>query len=136
MVSVLLGHLGEMIHLHTGDGHMGGHDMASHGPSHVAYGGDDGHGTASAADVATPTFHFPFFSPLALATILGSTGAYGLIARHGLALRETLSLIVALPCALLTAYAATYIGWRVITSSLGSSQIRVDDLAGAQAEVL
>ncbi len=107
---------------------------AEAGPTQVAY-GEGGHGTASAAGHAT-SFHFPFFSPLALATLFGSIGAYGLMALRGLGTSETTSLFVAVPAGLATAYLVTYVSWRVVRSASGSSQVRPSQLVGARAEVL
>lgn len=95
-----------------------------------------GHGSASAGDAAPAGFQFPFFSPLALATLFAAVGAYGLIALHGFGAGEGLSLAIAVPAAFATAYAVTYVGWRVVTSSQGSSTIRLKQLEGALAEVI
>ncbi|HLA77327.1 MAG TPA: NfeD family protein [Vicinamibacteria bacterium] len=112
---------------------------ASPGPDHAAesYGLDDsGHGEASASAHGGGAFHFPFFSPLALATLCAAVGGYGLITRHGFELSEGRSLAIAVPSALVTAYAITYLAWRVVRGSRGTSAIRLADLAGAQGEVL
>ncbi len=99
-------------------------------------GHDGGHGSASAGAHDVPTFHFPFFSPLALAALFGSLGAYGLIARFGFGTGDGASLAISLPAALVTSYLVTYGAWRLVSSSTGSSQIRLADLPGARAEVL
>jgi membrane protein implicated in regulation of membrane protease activity len=111
----------------------GGAD-AGHGPTEVAY-GDGGHGSASAAGHAS-SFQFPFFSPLALATLFGSVGAFGLMTLRGLGVGETASLLVSLPAGLATAYAVTYVSWRLVRSASGSSQVRPSQFAGARAEVI
>lgn len=108
IVAAFLGHFGD-----SGDGH--GHD------------GHDAHGHAE--------FHFPFFSPLAVATLLAAVGSYGLIVQQGFGASETVSLLVAIPAALATTYAVTYVGWRLASSSQGSSMIRMEQLRGAPAEV-
>jgi membrane protein implicated in regulation of membrane protease activity len=100
-------------------------------------GSDDvGHGSASAGSHAAPSFHFPFFSPLALAALFGSLGAYGVIARLGFGTGEGASLAFAVPAAVLTSYLVTYAAWRLVRSSTGSSMIRMADLPGTRAEVL
>jgi membrane protein implicated in regulation of membrane protease activity len=124
-----------------GDSSDGAHADAGHagadGPAHVAYGVDGGgHGSASAEASGAGSFHFPFFSPLALATLFAAVGAYGLIALHGFGVTDTSSLAIAVPAACATAYAVSYLGWRLISGSRGSSQIRLADLAGASAEVI
>jgi membrane protein implicated in regulation of membrane protease activity len=108
-------------------GHGDFHAAGGHGHHD---GGDHGHGQTA------PEFHFPLFSPLALATLFGALGAWGLIARGALDLADTGSLAVAVPAALGTAYLVTYLGWRLATSSRGTSAIRTADLEGALGEVI
>lgn len=131
MFSVLSGHGGD----------AGGHAPAAHGhDGHVAdahYGIDgSGHGSASAGGTAPAPFHFPFFSPLALATLFAAVGAYGLIALHGFGTGEGMSMALAVPAAFATAYAVTYVSWRVISGSRATSAIRLDQLVGVTAEVI
>lgn len=121
-------------HAHGDAAADGGAADAGAGHAEVAY-GEGGHGTASAEAHAT-SFHFPFFSPLALATLFGSIGAYGLMALRGLGTSETASLFVAVPAGLVTAYLVTYVSWRLVQSASGSSQVRPAQLVGARAEVL
>jgi membrane protein implicated in regulation of membrane protease activity len=131
-VSALLGHLGD-----TGDGDAhGGHHEGVHTHTEVEnYGvGGGGHGTAEAG-VGTAVFHFPFFSPLAVATLLASIGGYGLIALYGLKVGDAASLLIAVPAAVATAYGVTYAGWRLASGSRASSVIRLAQLRGAQGEV-
>jgi membrane protein implicated in regulation of membrane protease activity len=88
------------------------------------------------AGAADGEFHFPLLSPSGLATLAGSLGAFGLIAKYGLTLTDGISLIVALPLALIFSYAATYAAWRVLVGSSTTSTIAAADLAGAEAEVI
>lgn len=128
VVSSLLGH-----GLDTDSGPGGEHAA----DTSMDYGTDgSGHGTALAGDHAPPAFHFPFFSPLALAALLGSVGAWGLIALRGFRTDEVTSLLIAVPAALATSYLVTYATWRVVQSSTGSSEIRLAQLRGARGEVL
>jgi len=135
LISLLLGHG------HFGDsGHAGhiGHDAhaGSHGDStHYGVKGE-GRGAASAGGGQPAEFQFPFFSPLALATLFGALVAWGLIIQQGFGASDTLSLTVAVPAAVVTAYLVTYAGFRLVTGSQGSSQIRLADLEGADAEVI
>lgn len=129
LVSLLLGHLSDFGHGGETSG-AAGHATESYGLDH------SGHGDASASTHGGAEFHFPFFSPLALATLCAAVGGYGLITRHGFELSEGRSLMVAVPAALATAYAITYSAWRVVRGSSGSSAIRLADLADAQGEVL
>jgi hypothetical protein len=117
--------------------HAGGHasaagDQAGHGDT--AYGAG-GHGGVHATAPATASFHFPFFSPLALATLVAAIGGYGLIAKAALGAGDGASLAMAVPAAVLTAYGVTYVGWRLVSGSTSSSLIRLEDLAGGAAEV-
>jgi membrane protein implicated in regulation of membrane protease activity len=43
---------------------------------------------------------------------------------------------VAVPLALATAYAVTYVAWRLLAGSRGTSAIRLNALRGARAEVI
>lgn len=134
VVSVLMGHLFDFS---GGDAHAGHVDAGGADHAHMDYGVDStGHGDATASAHGAAEFHFPFFSPLALATLFACLGAYGLIAQFGLKVAEGTSLLVAIPAAFGTAYLVTYMGWRIVSSSRGSSQIRLQDLAGSPAEVI
>jgi hypothetical protein len=125
------GHAG---HAAAGGGHGGHADQAGHGE--VAYGiGGGGHGGVRAAAPVAASFHFPFFSPLALATVVAAIGGYGLIAKAALGAGDGASLAMAVPAALLTAYAVTWAGWRLVRGSTSSSLIWLEDLEGATAEV-
>jgi len=106
---------------------------------HVADAFDSGHadGGAHAGDAhGVSTFHFPFFSPIALATLFGALGAWGLITKHGFGLANAASLLTAIPLAIATGYVVTYAAWRMVRGSVGSITIRLPDLVGATAEVL
>ena len=129
LVSAFLGHA------HDGGDGGGAHgDQAAH--SEGAYGVDgSGHGAAKASADAGGTFHFPFFSPLALATLGAAIGAWGLIAQFGFGLHGEPSLLVAIPAALVTAYAVSWAGWRLVSGSRGTSAISLGALPGASAEV-
>ena len=121
VVSAIMGHIAEAFDGGNGDGgHDGGHDAGGDGHGH--------HGVAS--------FHFPFFSPVALATLFGALGGWGLILRHGARVSDATSLVIAIPLAVATAYAVTYAAWRMVTASRGSISYRMTDLIGASAEVL
>ncbi|HEV3076503.1 MAG TPA: hypothetical protein VHB47_18915 [Thermoanaerobaculia bacterium] len=124
--------------------HAGGHGSAASGHASdagghagdTAYGvGGGGHGGVHAPAPAAASFHFPFFSPLALATLVAAIGGYGLIAKAALGAGDGASLAIAVPAAVLTAYGVTYVGWRLVSGSTSSSVIRLEDLAGGAAEV-
>lgn len=127
LVSAFLGH--------ADDAGGQGHD-ASAGSSGGHYGVEGtGHGDIHASAGGAAEFHFPFFSPLALATLCAAIGAWGLIAEFGFRLDGNRSLLVAVPAALLTAYAVTWASWRMVRGSRGTTAIRLGSLAGASAEV-
>jgi membrane protein implicated in regulation of membrane protease activity len=127
LLSGFLGHVGDA----GGGGHVAGGDAHSH------YGVDgSGHGAVHAGEPGAAAFHFPLFSPLALATFIGALGAFGLIARLGVGLGDWQSLVVAVPAAALTAYLASYAGWRIFAGASASSAIRMEDIPGARGEVL
>jgi membrane protein implicated in regulation of membrane protease activity len=132
LLSFLLGHS------HSDDGGGAGHE--AHGMAHAThmdYGvKGDGHSASEATSGGAHAFHFPFFSPLALATLFAAIGAWGLIAQEGLGVSDSMSLLIAVPAAIVTSYLITYAGWRLVSGSSGSSQIRAASLEGAIAEVI
>jgi hypothetical protein len=115
-------------HAAAGEGHAGP------GAGDAAY-GSGGHGSVHATATAAASFHFPFFSPLALATLVAAIGGYGLIAKAALHAGDGVSLAIAVPAALLTAYGITYVGWRLASGSRASSMIYLEELTGSVAEV-
>jgi membrane protein implicated in regulation of membrane protease activity len=131
VVATLLGHVADAL----GADHAGGADGG--GPADSSYGlTASGHGETSTTSVGASTFHFPFFSPLALATLFGSIGAWGLIAKHGFQAGDGASLVIALPLAAATAYGVTYAAWRIVKASQATSAFRLAELVGVSAEVL
>lgn len=132
VVSAFTGHLTDFGDSgHAGHGDAGSHTAASH------YGVDGtGHGSVSAGDMGPAAFQFPFFSPLALATLFAAIGGYGLIAQFGFRVGEGTSLVFAIPAAVVTAYGITYGAWMLVSGSRGGSEIRLADLPGAPAEVI
>jgi hypothetical protein len=144
LIAAFLGHASDFTdfgHVHAGHdaGPAGGHASQA-GTSH-GHGGDrygeqgSGHGTASTGTVGHPVFHFPFFSPLALATLIAALGGFGLIGKYGLGLADGPSLAVAIPAAFVTAYGVTYAAFRLVAGARASSVIRMDQLTGSSAEV-
>jgi membrane-bound ClpP family serine protease len=136
LISMLLGHVGDF------GGHEAGADSAA-GAGDGGHGGDGdygvdggGHGHVVAGAAAVPAFHFPFFSPLALATLAASIGGLGLIARFGFGLHGASSLLVALPGAVVVTYLVTWAAWRIVRGSRGTSALQAGEMAGAPAEIL
>ena len=100
---------------------------------HLTDAGSDSHAHdgAHGAD-----FHFPLFSPLAIATLFAAIGAYGLIAKHALELGDWQSLAVAFPAALVTAWGVAYLAFRIMRGARGTSSIKTEAFEGARGEVL
>ncbi len=135
VVSALVGHLFDFGDS-SGDAGADGGDGGGADDAGGHYGVDGGgHGTAAAGHGVHADFHFPFFSPLALATLFAALGGYGLIAQFGFHWQDSASLLFAVPAALATAYGVTYVGWRLVRGSRATSVIRTAQLAGAHAEV-
>lgn len=141
VISAFLGHLTDFGdsggHGDGGDGGHFGHDPG-HAEGHAdAYGVDGhGHGHVATGTGGGATFHFPFFSPLAVATLFTAIGGWGLIARHGFGLEDAASLAVALPAAVATAYGVTRFAWGLMMSSRASSVLALHRFAGAFGEVV
>jgi len=137
VLAAFLGHVTDAFDHDSSGAGGGGHaaDAGGHaGHGDTAY-GVGGHGGVHATAPGAASFHFPFFSPLALATVVAAIGGYGLIAKAALGAGDGASLAMAVPAAVLTAYGVTYVGWRLVSGSTSSSMIRLEDLAGAAAEV-
>jgi membrane protein implicated in regulation of membrane protease activity len=96
----------------------------------------DGHGLFDHHGGIDAGFHFPFLSPTALAALAGAVGAFGLIALYGFQTSDATSLLVALPAGFVFTYAVTYVAWRVLKGSTGTTTVRPEDLVGAAAEII
>lgn len=132
LLSAVLGHLLDFHDV----GHDAGAGSADAGHADGDY-GDGGHGKVTHADTAAaPTFHFPFFSPLAISTLVAAIGGYGLITKVGMGMNDGPSIASSVIAALVTAYVITYIAWKVVIGSIGSSRIRTSQLVGATAEII
>ncbi len=132
LLAAFLGHASDFVdfgHAHAGHD-AGGH----HGGDRYGVGGS-GHGSASVGTVGHSVFHFPFFSPLALATLIAAIGGFGLIGKYALNLGDGGSLLLAVPAAMATAYGVTYAAFRLVSGARASSVIRLDQIRGALAEV-
>lgn len=99
----------------------------------TGFGGD---GDAGGADGGDGAFHFPLFSPLTLAILFASIGAYGLITRYGFGLGDTPSILIATAAGLATAYAVGNAAFRLMHSARGTSAIRAGAFEGAAGEVI
>jgi membrane protein implicated in regulation of membrane protease activity len=120
VVAAFLGHASDF----TDFGHVhAGHDAVGHS------------GSGSTGTLGHPVFHFPFFSPIAIATLVAALGGFGLIGKYGLGLTDGGSLGLAVPAAFATAYGVTYAAFRLVAGARASSVIRMDQLAGSSAEV-
>jgi membrane protein implicated in regulation of membrane protease activity len=81
-------------------------------------------------------YHFPFLSPTALAALAGAVGALGLIAIYGFQASDATSVLVAVPAGFVFTYAVTYVAWRLLKGSTGTTALRPEDLAGVPAEII
>lgn len=100
---------------------------------HLTDAGGDSHGHDG---VHGSDFHFPLFSPLAVATLFAAIGAYGLIAKHALELGDWQSLGLAFPAAIATAWGVAYLAFRIMRGARGTSSIKTESFEGARGEVL
>jgi len=132
LVAAFLGHASDFVDF----GHAGhvGHDGGHAGGGRYGVEGS-GHGSASVGTVGHSVFHFPFCSPLALATLVASIGGFGLIGKYALSLSDGGTLLLAVPAAMATAYGVTYAALRLVSGARASSVIRLDQIRGATAEV-
>jgi len=140
LLAAFLGHASDFVDFghagHVADAAHAAHGDAGHGHGGDRYGVDGrGHGTAAVGTVGHSVFHFPFFSPLALATLVAAIGGYGLIGKYALTLSDGGSLLLAVPAAMATAYLVTYAAFRLVSGARASSVIRLDQIRGAAAEV-
>jgi hypothetical protein len=117
----------------TGGRHSEAAEAAEAGAPYGLDGG--GHGAVAATAQTVAAFHFPFFSPLALATLVAAIGGWGLIAKYALDAGDAASLAMAIPAAMATAYFVTWAGWRIVSGARANSVIRLQDLVGRIAEV-
>ncbi|MEK8023615.1 MAG: NfeD family protein [Candidatus Hydrogenedentota bacterium] len=128
--------MGHLFDFHDAGGQGGGHGDHG-GGDHGAYGFKGvGSGKVTHSDTTLPTFHFPLFSPLALATFFAAIGGYGLMTSLGFAMSDGSSVTASVIAALITSYAVTYFAWKVMRGSIGTSTIRLEDLVGRTGEVL
>jgi hypothetical protein len=134
LIAAFLGHASDFVDFgHAGHVHVG-HESHGHGGDRYGVSGT-GHGNASVGTVGHPVFHFPFFSPLALATLVAAIGGFGLIGKYAVGLSDGGSLLLAVPAAMATAYGVTYAAFRLVAGARASSVIRMDQIAGSPAEV-
>jgi hypothetical protein len=132
LLAAFLGHASDFVDF--GHAH-GGHDAGGHHGADRYGAGGSGHGSASVGTVGHSVFHFPFFSPLALATLIAAIGGFGLIGKYALNLGDGGSLLLAVPAAMAIAYGVTYVAFRLVSGARASSVIRLDQIHGALAEV-
>lgn len=98
-------------------GHGGGGPM-HHGPD----AGDDG--------------GFSLLSPMTVAILVASIGAYGLIARYGLGAGDDASVLIAVGAGIATAYGVGRTLWRATQASRASTAIPAAHFAGATGDVI
>jgi membrane protein implicated in regulation of membrane protease activity len=111
---------------HTHHGELIGHDV--------------GHDIDHGADPSYPTgqgeVHLSPVSPVTITMFVTAFGGVGLIATHTLALPVLLSLPMALASGLLLAAVAFFTFSKLFQATEGSSEARVSELVGLEAEVI
>ena len=114
---------------HAGHGDAGGHDAGGHGG-----GGHDGHGHGSGTD---NYYHFPLFSPIAIAVFLTAFGGGGMIGAEVLkGHHPAMSLAVAVGSGLFFGITIAAAMAMVFKQTGGSSHARESDVIGAEATVI
>jgi hypothetical protein len=98
-------------------GHEGG-GPAHHGPDGADHGG------------------FSLLSPMTVAILMASIGAYGLIARYGLGVGDDASVLLAVGAGVITAYVVARITWAATRAGRSSTAIAVTSLVGATGDVV
>ena len=86
---------------------------------------------------STPAFISPSSRRRRSPRSAGAVGAFGLIAHlRASRPRTPTSLLVALPAGFVFTYVVTYVAWRVLKGSIGTTALRPEDLAGVPAEII
>jgi membrane protein implicated in regulation of membrane protease activity len=111
---------------HTHDGGLSAHDL----------GHDIDHGAAHGHPTAHDEVHLSPVSPVTLTMFVTAFGGVGLIATRTLALPVLLGLPIALASGLLLAAVACFTFAKLFQATEGSSEPRVSELAGLEAEVI
>jgi hypothetical protein len=98
---------------------------------HIGHVGHDVHGDSSEG---AP--HFTLLSPLTLAILFASIGAFGLITRYGFGLDDGPSIILSVIGGLGTAYVVARAAGSIIMGARGTSAIKADAFVGSRGEVI
>jgi hypothetical protein len=123
-------HLPHLPHVPGLDLHVDGHDV------NIGHAPDIGHAGPVAPDVDTSSVKVPSLSPITVASFVTAFGAFGLI---GLGLFEAdakTSLIWAVAGGLVVAVIAHFAFGYFLIAPQGSSEVRMNDILGTQAEVI
>jgi membrane protein implicated in regulation of membrane protease activity len=111
---------------HTHDGGLGGHDL----------GHDINHGAVPGYPIAHGEVHLSTVSPVTITMFVTAFGGVGLIATRTLALPVLISLPMALASGLLLAAMTFFAFAKLFQATEGSSEPRVSELVGLEAEVI
>jgi membrane protein implicated in regulation of membrane protease activity len=111
---------------HTHDGGLSGHALGHD----IDHGADPGYPTAQGGVHLSPV------SPVTITMFVTAFGGVGLIATHTLALSVLLSLPIALASGLLLAAVTFFTFAKLFQATEGSSEPRVSELVGLEAEVI
>jgi hypothetical protein len=97
--------------------------------------GGDAHGDISGGDAGVGEIHFPFLSPVVIATFVTAFGAGGLVGLKFLGFLEGLSVLVALGTALLVAFLVGLLVMKMYQVLESNAVTTAQSLVGHQAEV-
>ncbi|HTF56806.1 MAG TPA: NfeD family protein [Planctomycetota bacterium] len=106
--------------------------------SGVFSGGADAH-VGAGHDVhatAGDSVHFPLLSPVTLAMFVASFGGSGYIYKHALLLDPALHVALAAATAVVVALAVAWLFYKIFKATQGSSEAKVADLVGTEAEII
>src|SRR6266850_4412713 len=92
--------------------------------------GHDIHATAG------DSVHFPLLSPVTLAMFVASFGGSGYIYKHALLLDPALHVALAAGTAVVVALAVAWLFYKIFNVTQGSSEAKVADLVGTEAEII
>jgi len=123
-------HLPHLPHIPGMDLHVDGHDV------NIGHAPDIGHAGPIAPDVDTSSVKVPSLSPITVASFVTAFGAFGLIGLGIFDASAKTSLIWAVGGGLLIAVIAHFAFGYFLIAPQGSSEVRMNDILGSQAEVI
>jgi hypothetical protein len=123
-------HLPHLPHVPGLDLHVDGHDV------NIGHAPEIGHAGPIAPDMDTSSVKVPSLSPITIASFVTAFGAFGLIGLGLFNATERTSLIWAAAGGLVIAVIAHFAFGYFLIAPQGSSEVRINDIVGSQAEVI